>query len=40
MIRKNYYLPIPLLKLIDKLAKKEGVSHSEIVRRALTAFLK
>lgn len=40
MTRKNYYLPVPLLKLLDKRAKKEGLSHSEIIRRALAAFLK
>ena len=40
MQRKNYYLPAPLLKLLKKRMDKEGLSASEIVRRALEAFLK
>ena len=40
MQRKNYYLPGPLLKLLAKRVKAEGLSASEIVRRALEAFLK
>ena len=40
MQRKNYYLPAPLLKLLAVRVRKEGLSASEIVRRALEAFLK
>ena len=40
MKRKNYYLPDQLLSLLRKRAKAEGLSASEIVRRALEAFLK
>jgi hypothetical protein len=40
MQRKNYYLPAPLLTLLRKRMKAEGLSASEIVRRALEAFFK
>lgn len=40
MQRKNYYLPGPLLALLAKRVRKDGLSASEIVRRALEAFLK
>lgn len=40
MRRKNYYLPVPLLKQLAARVKKDGLSASEIVRRALEAFLK
>lgn len=40
MQRKNYYLPAPLLRLLAARVRKEGLSASEIVRRALEAFLK
>ena len=40
MQRKNYYLPMPLLRLLAKKSKSEGLSASEIVRRALEAYLK
>ncbi len=39
MLRKNYYLPKPLLVLLAKRQKKDGLTASEIVRRALEAFL-
>lgn len=40
MKRKNYYLPDQLLVLLRKKMKAEGLSASEIVRRALEAYLK
>lgn len=40
MKRKNYYLPQPLLTKLAKRAKREGVSQSELVRKALEQFLK
>ena len=38
MKRKNYYLPDQLLTLLRKKMKAEGLSASEIVRRALEAY--
>lgn len=40
MKRKNYYLPEPLLKQLRQRMKKDGLSASEIIRRALESFLK
>lgn len=40
MQRKNYYLPMPLLSLLAKRVRKDGLSASELVRRALEAYLK
>lgn len=40
MQRKNYYLPQPLLKRLAARVRRDGLSASEIVRRALEAFLK
>ena len=40
MKRKNYYLPDQLLNLLRKRMKADGLSASEIVRRALEAYLK
>jgi metal-responsive CopG/Arc/MetJ family transcriptional regulator len=39
MHRTNIYLPEPLMKQLKALAKKEGISVSEIVRRELTKTL-
>lgn len=40
MKRKNYYLPEQLLKKMARRMKLEGLSASELVRRALDAYLK
>jgi metal-responsive CopG/Arc/MetJ family transcriptional regulator len=40
MKRKNYYLPDQLLTLLRKRMKADGLSASELVRRALEAYLK
>lgn len=40
MIRTNFYFPKPLLDRLRALADKEGLSMSEIIRRALEADLK
>jgi metal-responsive CopG/Arc/MetJ family transcriptional regulator len=40
MIRTNIYLPEPVLKKLQSLSKKTGVSVAELVRRALDEYLK
>jgi hypothetical protein len=39
MHRTNIYLPTPLMRVLKARAKKEGVTVSEIVRRAIAAGL-
>lgn len=40
MTRCNHYLPDPLMKALRRLAKEAGVSVSELIRRAVEAFVK
>ena len=40
MRRVNHYLPEPQVKALLALAKKTGLSVSELIRRAIEAFLK
>jgi metal-responsive CopG/Arc/MetJ family transcriptional regulator len=39
MIRKNFYLPDKLIRDLEKKAKKEGVSLSELLRRVIKDYL-
>jgi hypothetical protein len=40
MKRTNYYFPEPLLKQYKALSKKTGVSVAELIRRAMTEYLR
>lgn len=37
--RFNLYIPRSSVKTLDKLAKREGVSRSEVIRRAISLYL-
>ncbi len=39
MRRSNYYLPEPMLARLKELSRQTGVSVSEIIRRAIDAYL-
>jgi predicted DNA-binding protein len=40
MKRTNYYYPEPLLKQLKVLSKKTGVPVAELIRRAITEYLR
>ena len=39
MLRKNFYLPEQQVEALGKLAKQTGISISEHIRRAISAYL-
>jgi hypothetical protein len=39
MVRRNYFIELRQLPLLEKEAKKKNVSQGEIVRRAIDAYL-
>lgn len=40
MVKVNHFLPAPQLKALRALAKKNGLSVAELIRRAIEEFLK
>jgi metal-responsive CopG/Arc/MetJ family transcriptional regulator len=39
MKRTNFFLPVPLINKLKAIAKRDGISLSEVIRRALFAYL-
>jgi len=39
MVRRNYFIELRVLPVLEKEAKKKNVSQGEIVRRAIDAYL-
>lgn len=39
MVRRNYFIELRQLPILEKEAKKKNVSQGEIVRRAIDAYL-
>jgi len=39
MVRRNYFIELRVLPVLEKAAKKKNVSQGEIVRRAIDAYL-
>lgn len=37
--RKTYFIPLPMIKALEKVSKETGLSVSELVRRAIGEFL-
>lgn len=40
MIRKDFYIPEPLVEELRRLAQERDISEAEVVRRALEEYLK
>jgi len=40
MKRTNYYYPEPLLKALKTMSKKTGLPVAELIRRAITEYLR
>ena len=39
MKRVNYFLPLPMIEKLQRLAEKSGISVSEIIRMAIAEYL-